>query len=70
MPNLLVPLGPHCWFTQWLFEDEKTRKSGQRNGRAIVKKYEKSRLTLERSERYLDKLLNFMRKEKPFTDVI
>lgn len=33
-----------------------------------LKKYEKSTLTTERSERYLDKVLNFMRSEKPFTD--
>src|SRR5205814_9963937 len=33
-----------------------------------AKKYEKSTLTPDRSERYLDKLLNFMKQEQPFTD--
>ena len=32
------------------------------------KKYEKSQLTPERSERYLNRLLQFMEEERPFTD--
>lgn len=35
---------------------------------APAKKYEKSSLTPERSDRYMQKLLNFMETEKPYTD--
>ena len=68
-PNLLVPLGASLLVyamgylkmrrpEPWAVEDEQPS----------AKKYEKSTLTSERSERYLDKLLQFMEKEKPFTD--
>jgi AraC-like DNA-binding protein len=33
-----------------------------------ARKYEKSNLTLERSDRYVEKLLHFMETEKPYTD--
>jgi AraC-like DNA-binding protein len=69
IPNLLVPLGASLLVyamgylkmrrpQPWAIEDEQPS----------AKKYEKSTLTPERSERYLDKLLNFMEKEQPFTD--
>ncbi len=69
MPNLLVPLGASLLIyamgylklrrpeTQTVVKDEPAGR-----------KYEKSTLTTERSERYLDKLVNLMEKEKPFID--
>jgi AraC-like DNA-binding protein len=38
------------------------------NDEPPARKYEKSTLTPERSAKYLDKLVNFMEKEKPYTD--
>ncbi len=69
MPNLVVPLGASL-LVYALGYLKMRRPEPQTNGKdeLSVKKYEKSRLTPERSERYLDKLLNFMTKEKPFTD--
>jgi AraC-like DNA-binding protein len=40
----------------------------QRGQQLPAKKYEKSTLTAERAERYLDRLLHCMNNEKPFTD--
>ena len=72
IPNLLVPLGASLLVYAWgylkmrrpapqtLQKDEPDELS--------AKKYEKSLLPPQRSERYLNKLLEFMEKERPFTD--
>jgi AraC-like DNA-binding protein len=67
--NLLVPLGASLLIYA-LGYLKMRRPEPETNGRdePSVKKYEKSTLTPERSERYLDRLLSFMEKEKPFTD--
>lgn len=68
-PNLLVPLGASVLIYGMGYlklrrpEPENVGKDEQ-----PARKYEKSTLTPERSERYLGKLVNFMEKEKPFTD--
>lgn len=69
IPNLLVPLGASLLIYAMGYLKMR-RPEPQTSGKddLSVKKYEKSTLTRERSERYLDKLLNFMEKEKPFTD--
>jgi len=69
MPNLLVPLGASLLIYAMGYLKMR-RPEPETNGKdeLSVKKYEKSTLTPERSERYLDKLLNLMTKEKPFTD--
>ncbi|HMG73020.1 MAG TPA: helix-turn-helix transcriptional regulator [Pyrinomonadaceae bacterium] len=69
MPNLLVPLGASLLiYAMGYLKMRRPEPQTNGKGELSVKKYEKSRLTPERSDRYLDKLLNFMRKEKPFTD--
>ncbi len=67
--NLLVPLGASLLIYAMGYLKMR-RPEPQTSGKEEppVKKYEKSTLTPERSERYLDKLINFMDKEKPFTD--
>jgi AraC-like DNA-binding protein len=69
MPNLVVPLGASLliYAMGYLKMRRPDAESSERD-ELSVKKYEKSTLTPERSERYLDKLVNFMEKEKPFTD--
>lgn len=69
IPNLLVPLGASLLIYAMGYLKMR-RPEPQTGGKdePPVKKYEKSTLTAERSERYLDKLLSFMEKEKPFTD--
>lgn len=69
MPNLLVPLGASLliYAMGYLKMRRPDAESSERN-ELSVKKYEKSTLTSERSERYLDRLVNFMEKEQPFTD--
>jgi AraC-like DNA-binding protein len=68
-PNLLVPLGASMLIYAMGYlklrrpEPELSGKDEQ-----PARKYEKSTLTPERSERYLDRLLSFMKNEKPFTD--
>jgi AraC-like DNA-binding protein len=69
MPNLLVPLGASVLiyamgYLKLRRPDVETMGKDEQPGR----KYEKSTLTPERSQRYLDKLVNFMENEKPFTD--
>ena len=66
--NLLVPLGASMLIYGMGYL--KMRRPGPLTSEdePAAKKYEKSTLTLERSKRYLDKLLQFMEKEKPFTD--
>ena len=69
MPNLLVPLGASLLiYAMGYLKMRRPEPQTNGKGELSVKKYEKSRLTPERSDRYLDKLLNFMKKEKPFTD--
>jgi AraC-like DNA-binding protein len=68
MPNLLVPLGASVLiyamgYLKLRRPDAETVPRDEQPGR----KYEKSTLTPERSQRYLDKLVNFMENEKPFT---
>jgi AraC-like DNA-binding protein len=68
-PNLLVPLGASLLI--YAMGYLKLRRPDSATGgkdEQPARKYEKSTLTPERSERYLDKLVNFMEKEKPFTD--
>ena len=66
--NLLVPLGASLLIYAMGYLKMR-RPEPQTSGKEpSVKKYEKSTLTPERSERNLDKLINFMNKEKPYTD--
>ncbi|HWN08340.1 MAG TPA: helix-turn-helix domain-containing protein [Pyrinomonadaceae bacterium] len=67
IPNLLVPLGASL-LVYGLGYLKMRRPELNENDDAAAKKYEKSQLTPERSERYLNKLLQFMEKESPFTD--
>jgi AraC-like DNA-binding protein len=69
MSNLLVPLGASVLiyamgYLKLRRPDVETVGKDEQPGR----KYEKSTLTPERSQRYLDKLVNCMENEKPFTD--
>lgn len=68
MPNLLVPLGASVLIYAMgylkLRRPDVETVARDEPGR----KYEKSTLTSERSQRYLDKLVNFMETEQPFTD--
>lgn len=68
-PNLLVPLGASLliYGMGYLKLRRPETPAGEKDEQP-ARKYEKSTLTPERSERYLDKLVNFMEKEKPFTD--
>jgi AraC-like DNA-binding protein len=69
MPNLLVPLGASLLiYAMGYLEMRRPEARTNGMGDLSVKKYEKSRLTPERSERYLGKLLNFMGTERPFMD--
>jgi len=67
--NLLVPLGASLLiYALGYLKMRRPEPAAIEDEQPSAKKYEKSTLTPERSERYLDKLLNFMEKEKPFTD--
>jgi AraC-like DNA-binding protein len=67
--NLLVPLGASLLiYAMGYLKMKRPEPQPAGKDELPVKKYEKSRLTPERSERYLDRLLSFMKKEKPFTD--
>ena len=69
IPNLLVPLGASLLvYAMGYMKMRRPEAHPSAKDELSSKKYEKSTLTPERSERYLDKLLNFMAKEKPFTD--
>jgi len=69
MPNLLVPLGASLLvYAMGYLKMRRPEIQGSGTEELSSKKYEKSTLTPARSERYLDKLLNLMEKEKPFTD--
>ena len=67
IPNLLVPLGASLLI--YALGYLKMRRSFLiERDESSTKKYEKSQLTPERAERYVNKLLQFMEKEKPFID--
>jgi AraC-like DNA-binding protein len=68
-PNLLLPLGASLLiyamgYMRMSRPDPATTEDQQPSG----KKYEKSTLTPERAQRYLDKLLHLMEKEKPYNE--
>jgi AraC-like DNA-binding protein len=68
-PNLLVPLGASFLiYAMGYLKLRRPEPETEEKDEQPARKYEKSTLTPERSERYLDKLVNFMEKEKPFTD--
>ncbi|HMH44251.1 MAG TPA: helix-turn-helix domain-containing protein [Pyrinomonadaceae bacterium] len=69
IPNLLVPLGASLliYALGYLKMRRPELEAGVKD-ELSARKYEKSTLTPERSERYLDKLLSFMKQEQPFTD--
>jgi AraC-like DNA-binding protein len=68
-PNLLVPLGASMliYAMGYLKLRRPEAEIAERNEQP-ARKYEKSTLTPERSERYLERLLTFMKNEKPFID--
>jgi AraC-like DNA-binding protein len=67
IPNLLVPLGASLLvYALGYLQMRKPELS--ESDELSAKKYEKSQLTPERSERYLNRLLQFMEEERPFTD--
>lgn len=68
-PNLLVPLGASLliYALGYLKMRRPELETGEKD-ESSSRKYERSTLTAERSERYLDKLLNLMKQDKPFTD--
>ena len=67
VPNLLVPLGASL--IVYALGYLKMRKpQTSESDELAAKKYEKSQLTPERSERYLNKLLQFMEAERPYVD--
>jgi AraC-like DNA-binding protein len=67
MPNLLVPLGASLLIYAMGYLKLRRPETVTMDEQP-ARKYEKSTLTRERSERYLDKLVNFMEHEQPFTD--
>jgi AraC-like DNA-binding protein len=68
-PNLLVPLGASLLiYALGYLKMRRPQLEISEKQELSAKKYEKSTLTGERSERYLDKLLTFMKREQPFTD--
>jgi AraC-like DNA-binding protein len=69
--NLLVPFGASVmvYAMGYLEMRRPAPEAGvERDEQPPAKKYEKSTLTPERSERYLNKLLQLMEQEQPFTD--
>ena len=69
MPNLLVPLGASLLiYGMGYLKMRRPEVESPERDESSVRKYEKSTLTAERSERYLDKLVNFMEREQPFSD--
>jgi AraC-like DNA-binding protein len=67
IPNLLVPLGASMLVYALGYLKMRRPELSERDD-SSAKKYEKSQLTPERSERYLNKLLQFMENERAFTD--
>lgn len=78
IPNLLVPLGASVVIYGLGYLQMRRPKphiievavevSRGEEDQLTTKKYEKSTLTNERSERYLNKVLEYMKERKPFTD--
>ncbi|MDX6694694.1 MAG: hypothetical protein QOF02_2297 [Blastocatellia bacterium] len=67
--NLLVPFGASVMVYAMGYLEMRKRSPGDESSEPPpAKKYEKSTLTPERSERYLGKLLQLMEHEQPFTD--
>ncbi|HEY0408595.1 MAG TPA: helix-turn-helix domain-containing protein [Pyrinomonadaceae bacterium] len=68
--NLLVPFGASVMVYAMGYLEMRRRPALERSEpqQPPAKKYEKSTLTPERSERYLNKLLELMEHEQPFTD--
>lgn len=67
--NLLVPLGASVLvYAMGYLEMRKPETVKSVEDQPPAKRYEKSTLTPERSERYLNKLLHLLEQEKPFTD--
>jgi AraC-like DNA-binding protein len=70
--NLLVPLGASALIYALGYLEMRKRSrpaaAAEEDAGAPAKKYEWSTLTPERSERYLNKLLQHMERVKPFTD--
>ena len=67
--NLLVPLGASVLvYALGYLKMRRTERTTVTMPEGSTKKYEKSVLTPERSERYLSKLLQLMESEQPFTD--
>lgn len=68
-PNLLVPLGASLLiYGMGYLKLRRPEPPADGKDEQPARKYEKSTLTPERSERYLDRLVTFMENEKPFTD--
>jgi AraC-like DNA-binding protein len=67
VPNLLVPLGASLLVYSLGYLEMRKPGVGE-SDELSTKKYERSQLTSDRAERYLNKLLQFMEKETPFTD--
>jgi AraC-like DNA-binding protein len=69
IPNLLVPFGASLLiYSMGYMRMRRTGRALSEDTKPAAKKYEKSTLTSERSERYLNKLLRFMEEEKPYSD--
>ncbi len=67
--NLLIPLGASALvYGMGYLKMTQPKALAAEVDRGPAKKYEKSTLTPERAERYVNKLLQFMKEQKPFTD--
>jgi AraC-like DNA-binding protein len=67
--NLLVPLGASILvYVMGYLKMRRHEPQTSEKDELSTKKYEKSMLTPERSERYLNKLMQLMEAEQPFTD--
>lgn len=67
--NLLVPLGASIVvYAMGYLEMSKPEIASNLASQPPAKKYEKSTLTAEREERYRNRLLQYMKDEKPFRD--
>lgn len=67
--NLLVPLGASIVvYAMGYLEMSKPELASDPASQPPAKKYEKSTLTAERQERYRNRLLQYMKDEKPFRD--
>jgi AraC-like DNA-binding protein len=67
--NLLVPLGGSAViYGMGYLKMTRPKPLGGEGERLSGKKYEKSTLTPERAEKYVNKLVQLMKEKKPFTD--